>query len=418
MSKTLLPFLFLIGCLQLTNAQLADSWQQKASLPSTSRAAAFGFAIGNKGYVGGGLNFSSGGSLKDFWQYDPVADSWTQKANFGAGIRSGAVAFAIGNKGYVLTGATNSGKQNDIWQYDTLANTWTQKSDLPALGRNYAVAFAIGSKGYLGTGYTEESFISLNDFWQYDPESDTWTQKANVPGPQRSSAIGFALDGKGYIGTGDTCDYSSCQALNDFYAYDTLNNTWAQKANAGTSLRDNATAFAVHGKGYICTGVVNFSNTNDLLEYDPVLDTWTSRAAIPGPAKENAIAFSIGDHGYVGTGYDNSFNVTNDLYEYTPDTSSIATYIQEIPGNVLVQITPDPVVSDATLTIVSTLHFDNIELDIFSQSGLQVSRLFPEYDTNNESVFHFSKGQLPPGMYFYSVRGDDKIAGKGKFIVM
>ena len=100
----------------------ADSWQQKNSLPSVTRAAAFAFSIGNKGYVGGGLNFLSGGAQQDFWQYDPATNTWTQKADLGGGVRSAAVAFSNGGKGYALTGSSNTQKENDIWEYDTLAN--------------------------------------------------------------------------------------------------------------------------------------------------------------------------------------------------------------------------------------------------------------------------------------------------------
>ncbi len=401
-------------------AQAPDSWTQKSSLPAIPRAAAFAFAIGDKGYIGGGLNFTAGGSLDDFWEYDPSADSWTQRADLGGGVRSGAVAFAIGDKGYALTGAGNSGKKKDIWEYDTLLNTWTQKTDLPAIERNYAVAFAIGKKGYLGTGYTSDSFVSLNDFWQFDPIANTWTQKANVPGPQRSSAIGFAIGGKGYLGTGDTCDYLNCFSLNDFYCYDTLTNTWSQKANAGIFLRSNATCFAVYNKGYICTGEVNFNNSNDLLEYDPESDTWTTRASIPGPGKTNAIGFGTVNHGYVGTGFDNYFNVTADLYEYTPDTSSVATQVSEISKQVNVLISPDPVTTEAFFTIATANKNDELALEIFTASGKGISPSYLKMKAtgSKESVFLFKRGNLPSGVYYYSVKSKEYLITKGKFMVM
>lgn len=403
-----------------TSAQSPDSWVQKNSLPATARATSFAFSIGDKGYVGGGLNFGAGGSLKDFWEYDPAADSWTQKANYGGGVCSGAVAFAIGDKGYALTGSGNLGKKKDIWEYDPLLNSWTQKTDLPATERNYAVAFALGTKGYLGTGYTSAGFVSLNDFWQFDPVANVWTQKANIPGPQRSSAVGFGIDGKGYLGTGDTCDYFNCFALNDFYCYDTLTNTWTQKASAGVNLRDNATSFVLYGKGYICTGAVNFSNTNDLIEYDPEFDTWTTRAAIPGQGKTNAVGFATGGHGYVGTGYDPFFNVTSDFYEYTPDTASVATHVNEISNQVNVSISPNPVTGEASFTIASGNHLDNISLTIFSGYGRRISDAYTETKTisDRESVFHFTKNDLPPGVYYYTVKSNAQVIAGGKFIVM
>src|SRR5215217_4907417 len=118
--KAFLLFCVLTMLLPYVHAQTPDSWTSISSLPGVSRSAAFAFAIGSKGYVGGGLNFTAGGSQKDFWEYNPLTDTWTQKADVGGGVRSGAVAFTIGSKGYVLTGAGASGKTKDIWEYDTL----------------------------------------------------------------------------------------------------------------------------------------------------------------------------------------------------------------------------------------------------------------------------------------------------------
>jgi hypothetical protein len=42
-----------------------------------------GFSIGNKGYLGTGLDHDYPSYKKDFWEYDPVANAWTQKADFG-----------------------------------------------------------------------------------------------------------------------------------------------------------------------------------------------------------------------------------------------------------------------------------------------------------------------------------------------
>src|SRR5437016_4402498 len=127
--KYLITLCLLVALISIANA---DSWLQKNSLPAVTRATAFAFSIGNKGYMGGGLNFLSGGAQQDFWQYDPVINTWTQKADFGGGLRSAAVAFSIGGKGYALTGSSNTQKENDIWEYDTLTNQWSQKMDLPA----------------------------------------------------------------------------------------------------------------------------------------------------------------------------------------------------------------------------------------------------------------------------------------------
>jgi N-acetylneuraminic acid mutarotase len=397
--KHLYPLMALLIFSGIALAQAPNSWTQKNNFPGAPRATSFAFTIGNKAYVGGGLNFSTG-MFNDFREYDPATDTWTSKANFGGGARSAAVTFTVGGKGYVLTGANSTAKQNDIWEYDPTTDTWTQKAPLPSTPRNYAVAFSIGSKGYLATGYTDSSFVALNDFWQFDPVANSWAQKQNVPGPTRSSAIGFSIAGKGYVGTGDTCDNNNCFFLNDFYEYDTLTDSWTQKANAGVSLRDEAVAFTINGKGYICTGEVNSVATTDLIEYDPVNDTWTVRASKPGSGKTCACAFAVGNRGYVTTGYDIAFNFTDDVYEYTPDSSAIITSVNKNSDAVNISLAPNPA-SDNVSIIFPDRNLRNITLVLRNITGeTLLVKEEPGFSTDRMTI---DMSKFKSGVYFLDV---------------
>lgn len=53
-------------------------WTAISSFPSSGRLAAFGFGIGNKGYLGTGFAIDS--TAGDFWEYDPANNHWTRKA--------------------------------------------------------------------------------------------------------------------------------------------------------------------------------------------------------------------------------------------------------------------------------------------------------------------------------------------------
>src|SRR5205823_1898625 len=103
-----------------------------------------------KGYIGTGFD-NNVTWTNDFWEYDPSTNVWMQKADFGGSGRAAAVGFSIGSKGYLGTGSDSEGLFNDFWEYDPATNAWTQKAGLE-LGRDLAVGFSIGSKGYLGTG--------------------------------------------------------------------------------------------------------------------------------------------------------------------------------------------------------------------------------------------------------------------------
>jgi N-acetylneuraminic acid mutarotase len=207
-------------------------------------------------------------------------------------------------------------------------DTWTQKTDFGGVAgtqRVDAVGFSIGSKGYVGTGY--DGSQNTLDFWEYDSVSDTWTQKADFGGTARQAAVGFAIENKGYVGTG----YDGVNTR-DFWEYDPSSNTWTQKADFGGTARYNAVGFSIGNRGYIGTGY-DGSYKKDLWEYNPAEDEWTQKATLEsgfGGNRSAAVGFSIGGKGYVGSGVRVDlllgfipFTVfLQDFYEYDPATDS------------------------------------------------------------------------------------------------
>ena len=105
----------------------ADSWQQKANLPTGGMYASMSFSIGNKGYTGGGVN--SSGFYDGFWEYDQVNNFWTQKANLGSGAKVLGIGFSIGSKGYIGLGQNNFSAPAELWEYDPPNNQWSQKAN-------------------------------------------------------------------------------------------------------------------------------------------------------------------------------------------------------------------------------------------------------------------------------------------------
>jgi len=69
-------------------------------------------------------------------------------------------------------------------------DAWTQKTNFGGVTRYYSVGFSINNKGYIGTG--RDAGGALQDFWEYDPVLDTWTQKANYgAGISNGAVFGF-----------------------------------------------------------------------------------------------------------------------------------------------------------------------------------------------------------------------------------
>jgi N-acetylneuraminic acid mutarotase len=256
-----------------------DAWTQKADIPDDDLEGldlAVAFSIGSKGYIGTGReSTTTSQGVKRFWAYDPAANIWTQKADFGGTQRYSAVGFSIGNKGYIGTGINNSVFLSDFWEYDPDADIWTRKADFGGYGRYSAVGFSIGNKGYLGTGLP-----ASQDLWEYNPAANTWTRKADFGGP-RKGAVGFSINGKGYVGAGI---YGYLKRT-DLWEYDPVAGIWTQKADFGGEGRFQATGFAIGNKGYIGTGllgndILGGPVSNDFWEYDAGEGTCTTPPVI------------------------------------------------------------------------------------------------------------------------------------------
>jgi N-acetylneuraminic acid mutarotase len=273
--------------------------------PVNGVAYAFGFAIGGKGYIGGGL--SNPVSPGTTWQYDTLTRAWSQVANFPGHNYMIAATFVIGNNAYVCTGGPNGSKEN--WQYSQLTNVWTRKADFPGATRFAAVGTAINGKGYVGLGVNCDNVAlpDTKDWWEYDPTTDTWTRKADFAGTRRDYAVSFAINNKGYVATGHhyNSNTSSHEFYNDLWQYNPANDSWMQKADMPGQARWNAVGVnAFINKGVVATGSAGLgahSDLNDCWEYIPSSNSWFQLPNVGGGPRSNAAAFAIGLTLYIGT---------------------------------------------------------------------------------------------------------------------
>ncbi len=196
--------------------------------------------------------------------------------------------------------------------------TWSTNA-LPSAftARTSSVAFAVGTKAYVGLGTKANPGFAdtdYGDFWEYNSLTDTWTQKANFADPgsnPRKNAVGFVLGASGsekvYVGMGG--NYAGNQ-LKDFWAFNPSSNTWIKQTDFGGSPDYRGVAFAINGKGYVRSGdISSMVNRTSFWEYDPNVGaggTWTQKTDIGtvgnGVVLSSAAGFSIGSKGYLCTG--------------------------------------------------------------------------------------------------------------------
>ncbi|MBD3635918.1 MAG: T9SS type A sorting domain-containing protein [Crocinitomicaceae bacterium] len=406
----------IITALFIGSAFIADAynvWNKKANMPAVARHRTVAFTVGNKGYLGlGHYNSGPNGNiyLEDIWEYDPSMNTWTQKANFAGGPRYHAVGVGYQNVAYVGTGRDLIGSgpsftlENDWWEFDPIANTWTPKADFIGAPCRGSVAFLIDGFIYVGTGQVSGGYTA--NFYAYDIANDQWIAGIPpFPGGQRTSAVGFAIDGKGYVGTGGV----GC-GTTDFYEYKPSANTWLQRADIGTVIRNEACGFSVNGKGYILTGDNCSSGTNysDMWEYHPESDLWVQLEDFPGAARRYMAAFVIGNKVYCGSG--TSGVNYNDLWEYDQTLSTI----QRDESYIDVKLYPNPAIENVVINLNNLpkgLSYEDLKVRIVDLQG----KIWQEETITSEKT-QLSRNHAPSGLYLYHILYEGQSIKQGKFL--
>jgi len=304
------------------------NWIQAAPMPNFPRGGSACFVVGDRAYVGLGLNEHVGGKgrLNDFWSFS-LDSGWTQKQDFPGPARSGAATFSLGGYGYLGTG-TDDGIRgfNDFYRYDTARDQWTRKADYPGQSRWDAVGFAVKGKGYIGTGY---GIYWMNDFFQYDTTYDRWDRTPGTAGnfSKRRGAVSFVYNDKAYVVTGST----SGAMARDFWSFDpTQSIPWTQLhdiANTEVSTEDDqyadiqreyASVFVNGSKAYLTIGR-NGSLVTTTWMYDLDNGVWVRRTGYPRAARFGAVAFTIAGQSFVGTGNTGNNTTFDDFNRFVPD---------------------------------------------------------------------------------------------------
>lgn len=144
-----------------------DRWTKKSDFPGGKRQDAASFSINGMGYLGSGLS-SYMNPTRDFWKYNPGTDSWSaiQPLPYDEAT---LVSVTIRDKGYVGGGINYStfSTSNNFLEYNPDTDTWTPlKPQDNAMPRHAGIGFTIGDVAYFGTGYNDDNFFS--DIWALD----------------------------------------------------------------------------------------------------------------------------------------------------------------------------------------------------------------------------------------------------------
>lgn len=366
-----------------SNLEASNVWNQKSNVPAIGRHRGTGIAIGDKGYIGLGHMNGTGVNIlyDDWWEFDPATNSWTQKADFPQ-ANYGALAFSANQKGYVGGGVF---LDEEFFEFDPILNTWIAIPDAPFTPSD-RTAFSIDNKGYVTDGQI---------LVEYDPITTIWTQKQSPPQSLNSWCTSFVVQNSGFVKSGF-----------NLFEYKPSADIWLIKNSYPGLVSNGAASFSINNKGYFLTGYMGSLGlvSKAVWEYDPASDTWLQQPDFYGTSRRFSVAFSINNKGYIGTGT-NGTNF-NDFWEYNRVLS-----IDGIKENISLSVYPNPATHYIKFDISSNTSEKNYTISILTINGKE---LLNDEIIGNQMVFQ--KGNLPDGIYIYTIKSNGKILKNGQFI--
>lgn len=381
------------------------TWTQRMNFSGPARIQAVALSIGEKGYITTGTSGTPYSYFKDFQEYDAISNSWIFKSDVPMSLR-GSSGFAIGKNVYLTVGQSPYNYNDVLYQWNQTTDIWSTKTSFPAnYERIAALGFSIGGKGYIAAGQSV-NLTPLNDLWEYDTLTDSWIQKANIPGGGKSYAASFVINGKAYVATGDNGNTYTT----DLWEYNPVTNLWSQKLSLPGVGRAGAMGFTAGSKGYIVGGIDNnFNALSDVWEYNPVYNTWTQLANFPGLPRGYSSTFTINDVGYMAGGASINGNTTDvwELYPYAVGIEKRSTF------NIC--LSPNPAYETISLSFQDS-YLGFIIINLYDLSGRNIKALSCIKSTS-DFFCTFDLSKINPGSYLLSLTNESGTLNINKLII-
>lgn len=257
---------------------------------------------------------------------DDEVGNWKKVESFGGMGRLGAVSFVLGERAYVGTGINEQSRELNDFYYCTANSdgdlTWYRSADtFPGEPRLGAVAFSNGKVAYVGLGYsagqhagslrTEDYF---NDFYKYD--GTKWTKVADFPGEKRRYALGFYVPdpnnngkGKAFVAYGQYNKGNEGQGpLKDWWEFDLETETWKEVTWTFGEKRAGACVAVIGSDAYIFTGQDGSTYPNDVIRFSPFKPESEQRVFLDQLKDKDGQGFD-NDYGMIPRGYAVAFAV-------------------------------------------------------------------------------------------------------------
>ena len=245
-----------------------ETWSNGVNLPSgQERQYATGFSFQGFGYVFGGIN-ESAAYLNDCWKFNPQTNTWTMLPVFPSSGKAGAVSFLIGDTVYIVGGKTSGGAiSSEVWALDLIQEQWVQKANLPFDGIWRGVAYSWNNSGIVGLGKLNNGNLN-SGFYHYTPSADSWQLISQLNLTPTTYSM-FAQTGEfGFLYGGVLANQSYS---NQFLRINL--ETWKTEVLTSfpAAARRGGVAFMGNNDLYISTGVSSLARLNETWKASEIL---------------------------------------------------------------------------------------------------------------------------------------------------
>lgn len=262
-------------------APLANLWTTVAALPNASS----GLANGDNSHLG--LGYVIGGGTTANYQYNPVM-FFPVVINKKTAVSPTAILAATAISDIAFSLPVRVRTDGDNWKYILSNQDTALKLGETASGKFIETGYVYAAGGENSTGSPNDA---TNEY--YNRTSNTWSVKQSLPTGRRSCAY-FPAIGYGYVTTGRTAGQ-----VTSTLQYSDVINTWVTKSGNVPVSRNNVSAFAIKGFGYVLGGFSGPSAVN--YQYDPVLDSYTTKTSMT-TGRGYFSAFTLQERGVVVNG--------------------------------------------------------------------------------------------------------------------
>jgi hypothetical protein len=408
----------------LTDSLPAQNWTElpASNAPSPrANSSAIYYSAENQMIIFGGR--TDAGSVNEVWILDLNSNIWENITPTGASpaprITANAVYDSLMSRMIIWSGQ-GAELYNDVWAFNLINNTWTQLwqdgnvAGAPLKRYGTAAVFDPLNRRFVNfAGFTTSG--RFDDTWSFQVDSIKWTDRTSNVFPEMRClhSASVSNDNSRMIIYGGQHN----GALGDIWSLDLNSFDWIDITPA---IRPQGRWFSpIISTGFnsiVLYGGQNPESTlGDLWKFSLATMSWDSihQSSIKPSNRwgHTAIYISASDKMIIFGGADTGYK--NDTWEFADiGTIGINVTTGSIPLNFnLYQNYPNPFNPGTTISY-SLSGFSYVRLEVFDISGKKIKELVNQNQQGGEYSVDFKGGNLPSGVYFYTLTAGEFYTSK------